>query len=76
MARFETKNEDFFQKIINNLDSESTQRTISSSVKLFNEFLIQNNVFASSIDCNIDDLNNCELDKYLRIFFGSIKKGT
>ena len=39
MAQFETKNEDFFQKIINNLDSESTQRTISSSVKLFNEFL-------------------------------------
>ena len=71
MSRFQAQSDEFLENILSDVLSKNTKRVITGGVKLFQEFLVENNV-----EDTIEEMSLQELDKYLRIFFGSIKKSS
>ena len=71
MSSFLAQTDEFLDNFLSDVLSKNTKKVITGGVKLLVEFLVANNV-----EVNIDEINLKDLDKYLRIFFGSIKKSS
>ena len=71
MSRFLAQTDEFLDNFLSDVLSKNTKKVIIGGVKLLEEFLVANNV-----EVNIEEINLNDLDKYLRIFFGSITKSS
>ena len=69
MSRYNVQSEAYLSNLLEDSESKSTKRIIQNAISTFKAFLL-----ANGINDQPEEMELCDLNEKLRLFFGSIKK--